>query len=275
MAHKLFINIKGRLMDLSTPKIMGIMNVTPDSFYARSRTENEKQIRDRVLKIIEEGADIIDIGGCSTRPGFETPVSEEEWDRVNIGCSIVREIAPEIPLSIDTFRAKIAEKAINQWGADIINDVSGGQDPEMWPLIARKRVAYVLTDNPSLESNRNSLIDITAEVITDLSKKTNELHRLGINDVILDPGFGFRKTVEENFHLFNNLQEIVRMGYPVLVGISRKSMIYKTLGSSPEESLTGTIALDAIALNKGAHIIRVHDVKPAAETVKLLKRLTL
>lgn len=269
--ENLTINLKGYLLDLDIPKVMGILNVTPDSFYRGSRSENEDEIRKRVRRMVSEGVDIIDIGGCSTRPGFAAPALSEEITRVSEGCRIVREEAPDIPVSVDTYRASVAREVIEKWDADIINDISGGIDPEMWPLIAHKRVAYVLTHN---HMDGNTLYgDITADVISELSKKLNELHRMGVNDVILDPGFGFAKSLEDNFRLFKDLDEIARMGFPLLVGISRKSMIYKTLECSPEESLAGTVALDAIALEKGAHILRVHDVKEAVETVKLYTRL--
>lgn len=264
------INFSGYLMDLNIPKVMGILNVTPDSFFHESRSFDEKQIIERVKKLLEEGVDIIDVGGCSTRPGFLPPSEEEELKRLDQGCRIVRELAPEIPLSVDTFRASVAERVISSWNIHIINDISGGEDPEMWRIVADQKVTYVLTHNvEASHPDRN----ITAEVIIDLSKKVNELHRLGVNDIILDPGFGFAKTLEENFRLLNQLEEIVYMGYPVLVGISRKSMIHKTLNVTPDDSLIGTVALDAIALEKGANILRVHDVKPAKETVKLFTKL--
>lgn len=259
-------------MTFDVPKVMGILNVTPDSFYAESRKNEEDEIRKRVREIREEGADIIDVGGCSTRPGYEPVTVDEEWRRVNLACRIIKEECPDMPLSIDTFRSEVAKKCIETWSVDIINDISGGSDPEMWKLISENGVVYVLTHNKT-DEKKVEYEDVTAEVVTDLSWKLNELHRLGVNDVILDPGFGFAKSVEENLHLFSELQEIVRMGYPVLTGISRKSMIYKTLGISSQESLTGTIALDAIALEKGAKILRVHDVKEAVETVKLYARL--
>ncbi|MCH5225504.1 MAG: dihydropteroate synthase [Muribaculaceae bacterium] len=258
-------------MDLASPKVMGILNVTPDSFYAFSRTEGEREIEERVKRIVEEGADIIDVGGCSTRPGYVSPSPDDEWQRVDLACSIIKKSWPEMPLSLDTFRAEIASRAIDRWGVDIINDVSGGADPGMWPLVARKRVAYVLTHN-RLDGSKD-YEDVTANVITELSWKLNELHRLGVNDVILDPGFGFAKTTEQNFRLLSELQEVARMGYPLLAGISRKSMIYKTLGKNPEETLAGTIALDAIALEKGAKILRVHDVAEARDTVILFQKM--
>lgn len=258
-------------MDLDVPKVMGILNVTPDSFYTESRTISDSDITARVKTMISQGVDIIDVGGCSTRPGFKNLSVEEEMERVETGCRIVREISPEIPLSIDTFRAKVAKMAVEKWKADIINDISGGKDAEMWPTVASLRVAYVLTHNS--EASQGEKTDITSFVITGLSKKLTELHRLGVNDVILDPGFGFAKTIEENFRLLEELEEIKKIGQAVLVGISRKSMIYKTLVCTPEESLNGTVALDAIALEKGADILRVHDVGAAVETVKLFKLL--
>lgn len=265
------INIKGHLMDLDEPKVMGILNVTPDSFFDGSRCFSEDAIRKRVRKMIEEGVDIIDIGGCSTRPGYEPPSDMMEWERVDAGCRIVKEIAPELPVSVDTFRASVAKKAIEKWNVDIINDVSGGEDPGMWPLIANERVAYILTHNR--KDGNDTYGDVTAEVISELSKSINELHRLGVVDLIVDPGFGFAKDTESNFKLFANLNEIAGIGLPILVGISRKSMIYKTLECSPEETLSATIALDAIALEKGAGILRVHDVKEAKDTVKIFTYL--
>lgn len=257
-------------MNLDIPKVMGILNVTPDSFYSGSRVFYKEDIEQKVARMIHEGAEIIDVGGCSTRPGFEAPSIEEEWERVDLGCSIVREIDKSIPLSVDTFRSSIAKKVIEKWDVDIINDVSGGMDPDMFETIASSGTIYVLTHNRGINTKYD---DVTAEVITDLSKKINELHRLGVNDIIIDPGFGFSKTIEENFILFEELDEIVKIGLPILIGISRKSMIYKTLECSPDEALNGTIALDSIALEKGAKILRVHDVRPAVETVRLFKQL--
>lgn len=265
------LNISGHLLELTPPRVMGILNVTPDSFYPGSRKTSEEEIRLRVKEMLEQGADIIDVGGCSTRPGFETPSEKEEMERVALGCRIVRELSRDIPLSVDTFRASVAREAIDKWEAGIINDISGGVDPLMWPLVAGAKVAYVLThnrfDSPVYE-------DITATVITELSYKVSDLHRLGVNDVIIDPGFGFAKTLEENFRLLAELEEFAKTGWPILVGVSRKSMIYKTLGCQPEESLTGTIALDTVALMKGADILRVHDIKPAKETVTLISKLS-
>ena len=268
---RLSINLNGYLMDLNIPKVMGILNITPDSFYSDSRKISENDIHGRVIQMVEEGADIIDIGGCSTRPGFTEPSLSEEWERIDLGCRIVRKIAPHLPISIDTFRAAVAVNAIERWNVEIVNDISGGKEKEIWDLAADKKIVYVLTHNR--ENGIRPYSDITADVIKELSYKVNELHRKGVNDVIIDPGFGFAKTTEQNFRLFDELNEVVNMGYPVLVGISRKSMIYKTLNCNPEDALTGTIALDAIALEKGADILRVHDVKEAKETVELYSKL--
>ena len=272
----LTINLKGFLMNLEIPKVMGILNVTPDSFYSGSRVNHKAAIAERVAGMIEDGADIIDVGGCSTRPGFSLPTEEEEWERVDMGCETIRGISSEIPISVDTFRASVASKAIDKWDIEIINDISGGEQPEIWELASARNIPYVLTHNR--HDGDTSYKDVTAEVITELSLKLNELHRLGVNDVIIDPGFGFAKNLSQNFQLLEELNEIARMGYPVLVGLSRKSMIYKTIEGEPENALTGTVALDAIALEKGAHILRVHDVKEAKETVKLfsvMKNLTI
>lgn len=257
-------------MDLEVPKVMGILNVTPDSFYAESRSYTEDVIRRRIKQMLSEEVDIIDIGGYSTRPGFDDVSENEEMARIELGCKIVRELSPSIPLSIDTFRATVAEEAICHWKADIINDISGGDDSELLRVVARYKAVYVVTHNRRQNPGYRNL---TAEVITELSKEVNELHRLGVNDIIVDPGFGFAKSVEENFQLLNELQELAKMDLPLLVGISRKSLIYKTLGCSPDDSLVGTVALNAIALEKGADIIRVHDVKAALDTVKLFKKL--
>lgn len=272
----LTINIRGRLMDFHTPKVMGILNVTPDSFFAGSRTLQPEKISERVKEIVKEGADIIDIGGCSTRPGYVAPTTEEEWQRIDLACGIVKNIAPEIPISVDTFRAEVASKAISKWEVDIINDVSGGTDPDMWPLVADQKITYVLTHNSAesdSEEKKEEKIDITAKVLTNLAKSINELHRLGVCDVIVDPGFGFGKTLEQNFQLLDELNEFQRIGLPLLVGVSRKSMIYRSLDVTPQESLWGSIALEAIGLEKGANILRVHDVKPTVDIVKVFTKL--
>ncbi len=269
----LTLNIRGRLVDLSSPKVMGIVNVTPDSFYSGSRTDSYESLRARILQLREEGADIVDIGGCSTRPGAADVDADEEYTRLCRALEVVKEIWPEVPVSIDTFRASVARKCVEEWGADIINDIAGGTlDPDMWQTVAELRAAYVLMHmrgTPATMQQHTDYADVTAEVITDLSRKVYDLRGLGVCDIIIDPGFGFAKTVDQNFQMLDELHEFCRMGLPILAGVSRKTMIWKTLGVSPEESLTGTIALNTIALRKGASILRVHDVKAAKEVVML------
>lgn len=273
----LTINVNGRLMDFSVPKVMAIVNVTPDSFYSGSRTPGAQAVRERVRIIREEGADIVDLGGYSSRPGADDVSAEEEYSRLAVGLEAVREVWPEAVVSVDTFRAAVAERCVREWGVDIINDISGGSlDPDMWPAVASLGVAYVLMHmrgTPSTMQSMTGYGDVTAEVITDLSRKIYELRGLGVNDVIVDPGFGFAKTVGQNFRLLDELGEFCRIGCPVLAGLSRKTMIWKTLGSTPAGSLPGTVALDAIALYNGADIVRVHDVAPAVDTVRLMKAL--
>ncbi|MBD5309757.1 MAG: dihydropteroate synthase [Bacteroides sp.] len=277
MHSQLTINIKGRLMDFRIPKVMGIINVTPDSFYSGSRTPGDSEILGRVLQLKEEGADILDLGGYSSRPGAEDVSAEEEYSRLARGLEIVRREWDDVPVSIDTFRACVARRCVEEWGVDIINDISGGTlDPAMWETVADLRVAYVLMHmrgTPATMQELTDYADVTAEVITDLSRKVYELRGLGVNDIIIDPGFGFAKTASQNFRLLNELGEFCRMGMPVLAGISRKSMIWRTLGITPEESYEGTVALDAIAVDRGADILRVHDVRAARQTVELLSRL--
>ena len=279
----LTLNIRGRLLDLSTPKVMGIVNVTPDSFYSGSRTYSGSQAatREEIRRVIErhreEGADILDFGGYSTRPGAADVTADEEYSRLATALEIVKEMWPEVPVSIDTFRASVARKCVQDWGADIINDVGGGTlDPDMWATVAELRVAYVLMHmrgTPATMQTLTDYADVTAEVISDLSRKVYELRRLGVCDIIIDPGFGFAKTVEQNFKMLDELNEFCRMGMPVLAGLSRKSMIWRTLGVTPEESLEGTVGLNAIALDRGANILRVHDVKGARQLISLISRL--
>lgn len=271
--HNLTVNIKGELLDLSTPRVMGIVNVTPDSFYRHSRTPLRKDIDERIRRFREEEADIIDIGGYSTRPGAGEVSEEEEYARLCVGLESVKRIWPEVPVSVDTYRASVARRCIEEWGVDIINDIGGGTlDPEMWDVVAELRSVYVLMHLKGTKEtmhDHTDYADVTAEVITDLARKVYELRGMGVCDIIIDPGFGFSKTVRQNYILLDELDEFCKMGLPVLVGMSRKSMIWKVLGCGPEESLEGTIGLNAIALPKGASILRVHDVKAAKEQVKL------
>lgn len=277
MKSLLTINIRGCLIDFSIPKVMGIVNVTPDSFYSLSRVEEKNAIKTRVEEMVAEGADIIDLGGYSTRPGAADVSPEEEFSRLARGLDAVKEVAPEIPVSIDTFRASVARRCIEGWNVDIINDISGGTlDPELWDVVAATGVAYVLMHTrgtPATMSGLCGYADVTAEVITDLARKAHRLREMGVCDIIIDPGFGFAKNAAQNFQLLDELHEFCRMGMPVLAGVSRKTMIWKTLGISPEESLGGTVALNAFALDRGADILRVHDVMAAVQTVKLFSAL--
>ena len=256
------INIHGQLMELSKPQVMGILNVTPDSFFAGSRMQTEQEIAVRANQIMAEGATMIDVGGCSTRPGSE-PVSEaEEMQRLRLALGVARREQPHAVISVDTFRPDVARMAVEEFGADIINDVSEG-NMEMYRMIARLRVPYILMSvQPTL---RDMLLAFAREV--------QQLRDLGVKDIILDPGFGFGKSVVQSYQVMNSLERLLVMELPLLVGISRKSMIYKLLGLTPNESLNGTSVLNTIALMKGASILRVHDVKEAVECVRIVESL--
>ena len=256
------INVHGQLMELSQPQVMGILNVTPDSFFAGSRKQTEQEIAERTNQIVAEGATIIDIGGCSTRPGSE-PVSEaEEMQRLRLALEVVRREQPHAVISVDTFRPNVARMTVEEFGADIINDVSEGS-VEMYRMIARIRVPHILMSvQPTL---RDMLLAFAREV--------QQLRDLGVKDIILDPGFGFGKTVAQNYQVMNELERLQVMELPLLVGISRKSMIFKLLELTPHESLNGTSVLNTIALMKGASILRVHDVKEAVECVRIVESL--
>ena len=256
------INVHGQLMALSQPQVMGILNVTPDSFFAGSRMQTEQAIAGRANQIVAEGATMIDVGGCSTRPGSE-PVSEaEEMQRLRLALGVVRREQPHAVVSVDTFRPDVARMAVEEFGADFINDVSEGS-VEMYRMIARLRVPYILMSvQPNL---RDMLLAFAREV--------QQLRDFGVKDIILDPGFGFGKTVAQNYEVMNQLERLLVMDLPLLVGISRKSMIFKLLGLTPDESLNGTSVLNTIALMKGASILRVHDVKEAVECVRIVESL--
>ena len=255
------LNCNGQLLDLSTPQVMGILNATPDSFYAASRTQTEREISLRVQQILNEGGSIIDVGACSTRPDSEPASEAEEMDRLKTALSIVRHEAPQAVVSVDTFRPNVARMAVEEYGADIINDVEGSK--EMFRMVSRLRVPYIYM---SRKSNIKDILMDCAEVV-------DTLRSMGQKDIIIDPGFGFGKTVEENYAVMNRLERMQMLRLPVLVALSRKSMIYRLLGTSQEEALTGTIALNTIALMKGANILRVHDVREAVECVKIMAAL--
>ena len=277
MKTPLFINANGKLMDLSEPQVMGILNVTPDSFYAGSRGVTNGYILDRCQQILDEGASIIDIGAYSSRPNAQHISAEEEMSRLRTGLELIRKNHPEAIVSVDTFRADIARMCVEEYGVAIINDISAGNmDEQMFPTIARLGVPYIIMHMKGTPQNmqENPHYDhFLKEIFYYFSEKVQKLRDLGAKDIIIDPGFGFGKTIEHNYELMNHLEEFHLFELPILVGISRKSMIYKLLGSNPEEALNGTTALNTIALTKGAHILRVHDVKEAVECVKIVQKM--
>ena len=271
---KYSLNIHGSLYELDSPKVMGILNVTPDSFYSGSRcSTDDALIERRVHQIIDEGADMIDIGGYSSRSNADDISPEEEYSRLDRGLRIIRTIAPQAIVSVDTFRADVARRCVENWGVEIINDISGGDlDDAMFDTVAGLKVPYILMHmrgNPATMNTLTQYDNVVVDVIKDLGAKVQRLNALGVADVIIDPGFGFSKTVEQNYRLMNHLGFFHSLALPLLVGISRKSMIYRPLGITPEQSLNGTTALNMVALAAGTHILRVHDVKEACEAVKI------
>lgn len=271
MTHTL--NLRGRLLELREPQIMGILNVTPDSFYSDSRTPDEAHITDRVRQMMDEGADMIDVGGYSSRPGADDVTPEEEMDRLRRGLRIVRKLYPEVPVSVDTFRADVARMCIEEEGADIINDISGGMmDRQMFRTVARLGVPYILMHmqgTPDTMQVAPHYDNLRREVMLYFAERIDRLCQMGAKDIIVDPGFCFGKTLEHNYELMNHLEDSAVFNLPLLVGISRKSMIYKLTGGTPQTSLNGTTVLNTISLVKGAHILRVHDVKAAAEAKQI------
>lgn len=271
------IRVNGQLMNLSTPKVMGILNVTPDSFYAGSRKETTSDIAYRVEQIITEGADMIDIGAYSSRSNAEHVSTKEEMARLRKGLEIIREVAPEAIVSVDTFRADVASMCVEEYGAALINDISGGQmDERMFDTVARLNVPYIMMHMQGTPQDMQLHIHynhLRMEIMQYFALKVQELYARGVKDIIIDPGFGFGKTLAHNYELFKHLEDFKLFGLPLLVGISRKSMIYKLLDSSPEEALNGTTVLNTIALTKGADILRVHDVKACVEAVRIFNQM--
>ena len=266
------LNCNGKLLDMKTPQVMGILNATPDSFYAGSRSQTEQQIAERTHQILSEGATIIDVGACSTRPDSEPATEEEEMERLRVALAIVRREAPEAIISVDTYRPDVARMVVEEFGADIINDVGApanskrliaNSQENMFRMVSRLCVPYIYM------SRKATMYDI----LKDCAEAVDSLRSMGQKDIILDPGFGFGKTVDENYQVMNELERMQMLHLPVLVGISRKSMIYKLMGTTPEDSLNGTTVLDTISLMKGANILRVHDVKEAVECVKIVQSL--
>lgn len=267
------INVRGRLIDLSTPKVMGILNATPDSFYSGSRKQTEREIADRVNQIMDEGGTFIDVGAFSTRPGAVEVSEEEETERLKRAITIVRREQPDAPISVDTYRPLVARRCIEEFGADIINDVSEGgitgivdtpihEQGDMFKTVGELKVPYILM---SVKSNMHDMLKAFAEEV-------QTLRDYGAKDIILDPGYGFGKTLDENYAILSEAERLLTLELPVLVGVSRKSMIFKLIGGDPTTSLNGTTVLNTISLMKGAAILRVHDVREAWECVKMTKR---
>lgn len=264
-------------MDLSHPQVMGILNVTPDSFFAGSRKQNETDIAVRVHQIVDEGGSIIDIGAYSSRPNAEDVSPEEEMRRLRFGLSVIRCELPEAVVSVDTFRADVARMCVEEYGVSIINDISAGMmDADMFPTVARLGIPYIIMHmqgTPQTMQTHPHYDNVVKDVMYYFSEKVQRLRDLGVKDIILDPGFGFGKTLTHNYALLSQLEEFSIFELPILVGVSRKSMIYRLLGGGPEDALNGTTAINTIALTKGADILRVHDVKAAVEVVKIVSAM--
>lgn len=271
------LNIGGHLLELQEPQIMGILNITPDSFFSGSRTETETDITRRLHQMMQEGADMIDVGAYSSRPGAADVSPEEEMERLRRGLRIVKRDFPDVPVSVDTFRADVARMAVEEEGADIINDISGGEmDKRMFRTVASLKVPYILMHmqgTPQSMQQAPHYENVRREVMLYMAERVAQLHELGVKDVIADPGFGFGKTLAHNYELMAHLDDFQELDCPLLVGISRKSMIYKLVGGTPQTALGGTTALHMYALNRGAHILRVHDVAQAVEVKKIYLQL--
>jgi dihydropteroate synthase len=272
-----YINVRGQLMDLRVPRVMGVINITPDSFYDGSRYSDTGSIVSAARRMIDEGADIIDVGGYSSRPGAKNISAEEEKARVLGAIRLISSEMPEAVISVDTFRSEIAREAISECGADIINDISGGEaDPGMFQLVAELQVPYVIMHmqgTPSDMQKNPVYEDVVADILKWFGMKLVKLQSMGVRDIIIDPGFGFGKTTEHNFEILRRLDDFRITGMPLLAGLSRKSMIWKTLGITPAEALNGTSVLNMTALMNGADILRVHDVKEAVQAVRLFQKL--
>lgn len=273
---KYSLNLHGRLLEIERPLVMGILNATPDSFYADSRVLDVGLIAKRAKEMVEQGADMLDVGACSTRPGAEVPTAKEELSRLNLALKAVRNaVGDNVVLSVDTFRANVARHCVEDFGVDIINDISAGDlDNEMLPVVAQLDVPYIAMHMRGTPSTMQQLTDydgdVSAVVFEELKRKINSMHQMGINDVIADLGFGFGKTLEQNYRLLACLEDFHALNVPLLVGVSRKSMIQKVLNCSADEALNGTTVINTISLMKGAHILRVHDVKAAVEAIDLV-----
>lgn len=269
------LNLGGRLFSLSEPKVMGILNLTPDSFFAQSRTETVRQALERTESMLKDGMDILDVGAVSSRPGADLPDREEEWSRLESPLKAITREFPQLPVSVDTFRSDIALRCTEN-GALIINDISGGEyDSEMFATIGRLQVAYILMHikgTPADMQDSPCYSDVVKDLIAYFSDKIRQARSAGIHDIVIDPGFGFAKTLEHNYRLLAHLRDFMLLGLPILAGMSRKSMLYRLLGCTPEEALNATSAVNMLALCNGASILRVHDVKQAAECVRIYRK---
>jgi dihydropteroate synthase len=276
-AKKHFINCRGSYLDLSSPKIMGILNITPDSFYDGGKYKSLDEVLSQVEKMINKGADIIDVGAYSSRPGAKHISEEEETKRLTGVLEAIRKKYPDLVLSVDTFRSEIARKVIKNFQVEIINDISGGDlDKKMFEVIAEFKIPYIIMHmpgDPRTMQSQTKYEDLLKDIISNLGEKISRLREKGVHDIIVDPGFGFGKTLEQNYQLLSHIHEFQILEEPLLVGLSRKSMIYKQLNITPDDALNGTTALHMHALNGGANILRVHDVKEARQTIDLYKKL--
>lgn len=268
------LNLHGRLVTIDRPWVMGIINVTPDSFYSGSRVGDEQMLVERVHQMLDEGADVLDVGACSTRPGSQSVDAAGEMERLHWALNVIRRVAPDSVISVDTYRADVAQRCVEEWGADIINDISGGTlDETMFSTVARLHVPYVLMHmrgTPATMASMTQYDNVAAEVLEWMARRIDQLRQMGVADVIADPGFGFAKTLEQNYELLAGLDAFHALEAPLLVGVSRKRMIYTPLNSDADHALNGTTVLNTLALERGAHILRVHDVRPAVEAVKLI-----
>ncbi len=271
------INVNGHLLMLDRPMVMGILNITPDSFYSGSRKQTEEDIRNRVEQLVSEGADLIDVGAYSSRPGADDVSVEEEMARLRHGLGLLRKVASDAIVSVDTFRADVAAMCVEEYGVSVVNDISAGDlDERMAETVARLRVPYIIMHmqgTPQTMQQEPKYGDVLHDVLASLARRVGELHDKGIPDIIIDPGFGFGKTLEQNYRLMEHLEKFHLLDSPLLVGVSRKSMVYRLLGVTPEEALNGTTSLHTVALMKGAHILRVHDVEACRQCVEIVNKL--
>lgn len=272
-----FLNINGRLFSLERPVVMAILNATPDSFVPSTRLTDENAILHAAERALQDGAAILDVGGYSTRPGAPEVSPEEEWRRIKMAASAIRRTFPDAIMSVDTFRADIARRAVEETGVTIVNDISGGQlDGRMFETVAALQVPYILMHMRGTPATMQALTDyddIMSEIVAFFRSRLDTLSQMGVKDVVIDPGFGFSKTVEQNYLLLSRMQELAVLQRPVLAGLSRKSMLYKILGITQEDSLNATTAVNILALERGAKILRVHDAKAAAEAITIYNQL--